>query len=198
MLLNKELTEKLLAVTTVEEVKQVIEGQDLQTVSRIALNTALKVVFNRTCYGVKDTAIEMLTKLANGEQAEDKPVVPDVKSIKADRRAKVKDTSKAELMMSEEERVEAIDKSLTEFIDGQDKTILLHRVLKTKATGMKEIGLSEEDLVKFSERHPDKYACAINSSGKYYIYKGINVEDFKFIHDKWGDTFFGYPELGGK
>ena len=83
MLLDKELTEKLLAVTTVEEVKQVIEGQDLQSVSRIALNTALKVVFNRTCYGVKDTAIEMLTKLANGEQAEDKPVVPDIKSIKA-------------------------------------------------------------------------------------------------------------------
>ena len=198
MLLNKELTEKLLAVTTVEEVKQVIEGQDLQTVSRIALNTALKVVFNRTCYGVKDTAIEMLTKLANGEQAEDKPVVPDVKSIKADRRAKVKDTTKAELMMSEEERIEAIDKSLTEFIDGQDKTIILHRVLKSKATGMKEIGLSEDDLVKFAQRHPEKYACAINSSGKYYIYKGINVEDFKFIHDKWGDTFFGYHELGGK
>lgn len=198
MLLNKELTEKLLAVTTVEEVKQVIEGQDLQTVSRIALNTALKVVFNRTCYGVKDTAIEMLTKLANGEQAEDKPVVPDVKSIKADRRAKVKDTSKAELMMSEEERVEAIDKSLTEFIDGQDKTIILHRVLKSKATGMKEIGLSEDDLVKFAQRHPEKYACAINSSGKYYIYKGINVDDFKFIHDKWGDKFLGYPELGGK
>lgn len=198
MLLNKELTEKLLAVTTVEEVKQVIEGQDLQTVSRIALNTALKVVFNRTCYGVKDTAIEMLVKLANGEQADDKPVVPDVKSIKADRRAKVKDTSKAELMMSEEERNEAIDKSLVEFLEGQDKTIILHRVLKSKATGMKDIGLSEEDLVKFAQRHPEKYVCAINSTGKYYIYKGINVEDFKAIHEKWGDTFFGYPELGGK
>ena len=196
MLLNKELTEKLLEATSVEQVREVVEGNDLQAVSRIAINTALKKVFNRTCYGVKDTAIEMLVKLSRGEETEDVPVVPDVRSIKADRRAKIKNAENAEVLLSKEERNSIIDESLIEFLNSQTKEIVLLRTIKSKAPRMKEINLNEEDLKEFAKRHSSKYTCALNSSGKLYIYRGVDFEAFKTIHDKWGDVFYGYPELG--
>ena len=194
MLLNKELTEKVLAVKTAEELKQVIDGQDLMTVSRLAINQALKKVFNLTCYGIKETAVDMLVKASNGEKAEDIPVVPDIKSIKADRRKQQVNPTKALSEIEIRERNEAIDKILPTVLDTCGEKRLTLRQLRSSKYGLKDLDLKEDDLKAFSERNPEKYVCAINDHGMYYILIGVDKQWMEEVHKGWGDKFFGHYE----
>ena len=71
--LNRDLTERMFKCQSNDDVKALIAtGEDLSTVSRMAIDEVLKKVYNKRCTGVKEHAIEMLKGAAEGID------VPDV------------------------------------------------------------------------------------------------------------------------
>lgn len=176
--LDRELTEKLFKCASNEDVQAVLAtGEDLLTASRMAIDEALKKVYNKRCTGVKEHAVEMLKGAANGVDVPDVSVTPNLN-------APTKPQAPA---MDPEERMSRMKTRAEELVASAKDNFIRFNQLKRDAE-LKMLGFTEDDC-KFVAKDNEKIVCGADSSSKLYLMRRdqATMDD---LSSKWGDRYF--------
>ena len=180
--LNRELTEKMFAVESTDELRELVnQFPDLNECSRMAIDEAMMKCFKRSCSGNKANAIEILLGELNNVHVEVKPISPDLHQIKS-----VKSVDTAPLIDAET-RAEIVTTKLMELYVTTTNDFLRFKKAN-RAAGMKAIGLCEDDFIQFAKDNKN-VVCGRDSSGQVYLMP-YDKEEMKRISEKWGDTYF--------
>ena len=176
--LNRDLTERMFKCQSNDDVKALIAtGEDLSTVSRMAIDEVLKKVYNKRCTGVKEHAIEMLKGAAEGIEVPDVAVTPNLNAPK-----------KPEIpAIDPEERMARLKTRAEELVFGSKDHFIRMGQLKRDAE-LKMLGFSDDDC-KFVAKDNEKIVCGADSSGKLYLMER-NQATMDELSSKWGDKFF--------
>lgn len=176
--LNRDLTERMFKCQSDEDVKALIAtGEDLLTVSRMAIDEVLKRVYNKRCTGVKEHAVEMLKGAANGVDVPDVAVTPNLNAPK-----------KPEIpAIDPEERMSRLKTRAEELVFSAKDHFIRIGQLRRDAE-LKMLGFSDEDC-KVVAKDNAKIVCGADSSGKLYLMER-NQATMDELSSKWGDKFF--------
>lgn len=179
MKLDRELTEKMFAAKTADDVKAIVEsGADLSICSRMALDEVLTRIFKKRCTGLKELAVRMLEGAVRGEDIPDEPVAPSLNPPVP---------KPGVPSISPEERAERIKNRLLEICwNAKDHFI---RFTQIRRDGdMKMLGATEEDM-KLACKDHEKLVCGADSNGKIYVMER-NQQVMDDLSTKYGDKYF--------
>ena len=176
--LDYELTKKMFDCKTKEDVQNLQStGADFATCSRLSIDEVLSKVFNRTCHGTKDLAIQMIVGELNGQY------VPDV----ADTNVSTESNGDKIVGMDPTERMNRISSRLDEIVSCIKSSDILYVKKAVKDPELKLLSASEEDIVRISSKVTDsRVLCQGLNDKKFYFIK--NEESAINMVKSWSDV----------
>ena len=176
--LDYELTSKMFGCSTREEIDEMYKaGADFATASRLAIDEVLSKVFNRTCTGTKDLAVQMIIGELLGQ------FVADV----ADDNVSMEKNGEDIVRLTPEERFERINARVEEVISklATNDSVLVKKVMKDAELVL--LATSEIDILSVSQGAPtaNRVLCLDEGRSRYYFVRNTEAS-IKMVKD-WGD-----------